>query len=137
VKLINATGDEACHETGTGAPPRAVRRSLVSDGQLYRRLRELRIKRNLSQADLAEQLGVSKISLWKWERGQTTPIHGNLVALARALGVNPDALLYDAEEAGDFESTSPSLRNVILDAKQKIADCAGTDPGKVKISVEY
>ena len=47
----------------------------------------LRLDRRLTQAALAEQVGVSRVALGKIERGAVLPRAGTLAGLARALGV--------------------------------------------------
>ena len=50
-----------------------------------RYLREARIKRRLSVAELAEQVGVSQSSIYFWETDRVRPRDGNLSALCKAL----------------------------------------------------
>ena len=47
----------------------------------------LRLDRRLTQANLAERAGLSRVALGKIERGAVLPRARTLVALARALGV--------------------------------------------------
>lgn len=46
-----------------------------------------RAKRNLSQRELADKIGVSQAALAKWETGQSKPTLDNAVQLAGALDV--------------------------------------------------
>lgn len=55
------------------------------------RLKELRGKARLSQAALAERCGVRQASVAEYERGTSVPTWPNVVRLALALGVTPDA----------------------------------------------
>ena len=48
-------------------------------------LRDARIKRGLSVAEVAEQVGVSGPCVYLWEAGRTRPRDANLSALCRAL----------------------------------------------------
>ena len=50
-----------------------------------RYLRDARIKRGLSVAEVAEQVGVSQASIYFWERDHCRPRDGNLTALCKAL----------------------------------------------------
>jgi transcriptional regulator with XRE-family HTH domain len=50
-----------------------------------RYLREARIKRRLSVADLAEQVGVSTVSVYFWETDHCRPRDANLSALCKVL----------------------------------------------------
>lgn len=48
-------------------------------------LREARINRGLSVAEVAENAGVSAASIYLWETGKSTPREGNLSALCKTL----------------------------------------------------
>lgn len=56
------------------------------------KVRELRAERGMSQAALAAAAGTSRQTVNKIEQGQTQPIPTIVAAVARALGVDPDAL---------------------------------------------
>lgn len=56
-----------------------------------------RKRAGLSQEELAEQVGVSRQAVSKWELGEATPEVEKLVALARTFGVTTDELLSGAE----------------------------------------
>ncbi len=57
------------------------------------RLVEYRQSAGLSQEKLAEQLNVSRQAVSKWERGESLPDIGNIMALADLYGVTVDELL--------------------------------------------
>jgi DNA-binding transcriptional regulator YiaG len=42
-------------------------------GRIQQLLKEHRLSANLSQADLAQKLGICKKTLWNWEAGLTKP----------------------------------------------------------------
>jgi transcriptional regulator with XRE-family HTH domain len=50
-----------------------------------RYLRDARIKRGLSVADLADSIGVSTASIYFWETDRVRPRDANLSALCKAL----------------------------------------------------
>ena len=52
---------------------------------LSRQLRAARSERQLSVAELADQLGVSTASIYFWESGRVRPRDANLVALCKVL----------------------------------------------------
>jgi transcriptional regulator with XRE-family HTH domain len=52
---------------------------------LSRFLRDARIKRGLSVAEVAEQVGVSQASIYFWENDRVRPRDANLTALCKAL----------------------------------------------------
>lgn len=58
--------------------------------KLSDRIRALRRRRRLSQAELAKELGVSPSAVGHWERGDgATPSAENLFALAALTGIDP------------------------------------------------
>lgn len=61
------------------------------------KLKELREKAGLSQAELAGKASLSVRSIQNWEQGHRGPSTDGLVALARALGVSMEALLVDGQ----------------------------------------
>jgi len=64
---------------------------------LNNKLLELRKKKGLSQLELAEQVGVSRQAISRWEVGSAIPSTENLVFLSRLYGVSVDYLLNDDE----------------------------------------
>ena len=52
------------------------------------RLRELREAAGLTQEQLAEQIGVKREAVARWEAGKREPGWSNVLALAEALGVD-------------------------------------------------
>src|SRR5262249_15601650 len=69
-----------------------------------RRLREIRIERDLSLKQLAGRSGVSLSSLGRYERGRSFPSLDGAVSLAEALEVTVD---YLATGAGPKRRASP------------------------------
>lgn len=57
------------------------------------RLRELRIKRGLSQEALARQIDVGNLQIWRYENGESEPSSEILGRVARALNTSADYLL--------------------------------------------
>ena len=60
---------------------------------LARRIAELRIKKGLSQSQLADMLHVSASTVGMYEQGRRTPSIDMLVELSRAFGVSLDYLI--------------------------------------------
>jgi transcriptional regulator with XRE-family HTH domain len=134
--------------------------------QFARRLRTLREAQGLSIRDLAALIGVSSVTIWKWEKGDSKPRARSLPPLAKALDVSPSSLapiasmirapksavglkalaspLVDqAEPAATGAGNSASLGNqealadVIARAKQMIAEASGVGPNSITIRIEY
>ncbi len=78
---------------------------------------ELRKKAGWSQEELAQQLGVSRQSVSKWEGAQSIPDIDKIVQMSRIFGVSTDFLLKDELTAAEpvcVEDT-PSLRRVSME----------------------
>lgn len=69
--------------------------------EIAQRLAELRRERGFSQESLGEQLGLSRQAVSKWERAESAPDMGNLIALADLYGVTLDELLRVSPEVED------------------------------------
>lgn len=61
------------------------------------RLKELRLAAGLTQTKLAEQIGVSRDAIARWESNNREPNWTSVVALAKALGVDCTAFLEQAD----------------------------------------
>jgi len=68
---------------------------IISDMTIAERIRLVRQKKKLSQAELADDCGVNKKSLSRYELGTSVPPADALKAIADALGVSADYLLSD------------------------------------------
>ena len=84
---------------------------------LARRIGELRIKKGLSQSQLAEMLHVSASTIGMYEQGRRTPSIDMLVELSRAFDVSLDYLITGT----DYIYTDATSRMV-----QIIKDCPCT-----------
>ncbi len=97
---------------------------------------ELRKKRGWSQEQLAEQLGVSRQSVSKWESAMSIPDMDKIVKLSYIFGVSTDYLLKDEVEAQfphvdnsrqEYEGcyisveTANAFMNLVAEASGKIA----------------
>lgn len=71
---------------------------------LGEKLSMLRKARGLSQEQLAEQLGVSRQAVSKWELNEAVPDVGRVVALSEFFGVTTDYLLKSGPEAAEDDS---------------------------------
>ncbi|NLY09007.1 MAG: helix-turn-helix transcriptional regulator [Tissierellia bacterium] len=56
-------------------------------------LKKERIKKNMTQEFVAEQMGVSRQAVSKWENGKTDPSTSNLLSLCKLYGISPEELL--------------------------------------------
>src|SRR5438132_1379817 len=82
------------------------------------RLKQLREKRGLSQADLAQAVGIHKSHLIRYEQGQISPTAEKIVGLCLVLHVTADALL-----RGDRKDEEPiEFANVRLYERMRALD---------------
>ena len=84
------------------------------------RLIEMRRTKSMSQEELASALGISRQAVSKWERAESAPDIGNLMALAELYGVSLDDLVRgNAAELAAKEDTA--------DAKTEAPDADAAD----------
>jgi transcriptional regulator with XRE-family HTH domain len=57
------------------------------------RIRELRTQKNLTQAQVAERLGITKNAVNSWEKSASSPTLKNVAELAGVLSVTTDYIL--------------------------------------------
>ncbi|MDD8049165.1 MAG: helix-turn-helix domain-containing protein [Thomasclavelia sp.] len=70
--------------------------------EIANRLVQMRKEKGLSQEALANELGVSRQAVSKWERAESSPDTDNLITLAKLYGVSLDELL--SSDQKKFES---------------------------------
>ena len=70
--------------------------------ELSEKISLLRTQAHMTQADLAEQLNVSRQTVSKWELGTALPVLDKVVSLSRLFHVSTDYLLLN-REFGDRE----------------------------------
>lgn len=71
-----------------------------------KRIQSLRRARGMSQEALAEQIGITRQTISKWELGQSEPDIASLLRLGEIFGVTVDDLI-DGREAPAQDSTPP------------------------------
>ena len=62
-------------------------------------IKEHRTRCSMTQEFVAEQLGVSRQAVSKWENGTSEPSTTNLLALAKLFGISAEELLRSIEKA--------------------------------------
>lgn len=118
-----------------------TRKGTVMNVEIAQRLAELRRERGFSQEGLAEQLGLSRQAVSKWERAESAPDMGNLIALADLYEVTLDELLRvspEVEEDMRFESQerAESVETEAAAAAEAAAATAAEVPEAPKVVVE-
>lgn len=93
------------------------------------RIAALRRSAGLSQEALAEQLGVSRQAIGKWESGTSLPSVENLQALAQALHVSCDELLTDGPPSPEINAPESAMSAAgvaaLLDAERAAREQSG------------
>lgn len=80
---------------------------------------DLRRKMGLSQEDLANQIGVSRQTVSKWESGQSFPDAEKLMLLSETFSVSIDSLLKGDGEAPVAEVPRPKEHPMAADSVEK------------------
>ncbi|MCI8303231.1 MAG: helix-turn-helix transcriptional regulator [Lawsonibacter sp.] len=75
--------------------------------KLGQQLRDMRLKRGLSQESLAEAMQVSRQTISKWEMGTVRPSANNLARLGQVFGVSVDSLLNECPKQEVQSPPSP------------------------------
>lgn len=108
---------------------------------LAKRIRALRLSNRLTLGDLADAVGVSKVSVYHWEIGKRKPRPFRIEALANALGVTPEYLEANAPaeqtRAMLHGCTKRSEADFYDRVKSEIARYAGVKPEQVQIMIRY
>lgn len=93
------------------------------------RLNRLRREAGLTLADVAERLGVSKPTVWAWEKGKARPLPERMAAIAEALGAEAEDLTGAVDAGADTAA-------LIAECRARIAEACGTTPAAVRIMIE-
>lgn len=80
--------------------------------EIANRLQQLRKQKGYSQEQFADELGISRQAVSKWERAEASPDTDNLILLARLYGVSLDELL-------STEQTSQEIKEEKEEADDK------------------
>ena len=73
---------------GKPMPTQAARPTPIS-----KRITEMRMELNMTQRDLAEKVGINRVTILKYERGEYVPYLSNIGSLAMALQTTPNYIL--------------------------------------------
>ena len=86
-------------------------------------LKKLRKENNLSQEQLADELGVSRQAISKWESGSAYPEMDKIIALCDKFNLNIDDLLHkDIKEIKGEEESKKKINRYIEDFLKYITD---------------
>lgn len=107
---------------------------------LQNKIYTCRKRLGLSQEKLAEEIGVSRQAISKWETGEAIPEVSKVIALCKTFGVSADWLLNDALEPEDLPAEAPAEEaasadapeNTIEEAAEVSAEEAVLEPSSVE-----
>jgi transcriptional regulator with XRE-family HTH domain len=95
---------------------------------LGKKLEQKRKARGLTLAQVADRLGVSKPTVWAWEKGKARPVEDRFPAIAQVLGLSEEDL---------FARSEPNSVSELLSAsREQIAQAIGIEPRQVRILIE-
>lgn len=89
-----------------------------------KKIKEARISKGLSQAELGDKIGLSGVAIMRYEKGQREPKQKTLIDIADALGVSPTELLgwgeleKQAKEYDDFTEYVKSLGYAVTEISE-------------------
>lgn len=99
--------------------------------EIANKLYELRRENGLSQEALAEKLNISRQSVSKWERGESSPDTDNLIALAKLYNISLDELLLNDSRGEEKTESEPK------ECEENTDSSAEENPSSEKDSEEY
>jgi transcriptional regulator with XRE-family HTH domain len=118
------------------------------------RIRAQREARNMSQAELAKQVGLSSAAIWNWETKGRVPRPRALAKVAKALDVSERYLAEGHEDADQLHSgttkaiqpapeTAPAqgpgqgttVAEVLARTRMRIAELIGFSPDQIKLTL--
>ena len=116
----------------------------VDHETLGSRIKRLRLAHKLTMRGLAERVGVSKPTLWKWEGDQVRPRHETMQRLADELDVSELELVYGAPGLGEAaaiaeeeEIAQGTLADIVRASRRRIALAAGVEESSVDIHINW
>jgi transcriptional regulator with XRE-family HTH domain len=57
------------------------------------RLKQFLLDSNMTQAQLAERMGVSQPTVWEWVHGESRPSFDRLISISKITGISIDELV--------------------------------------------
>lgn len=95
---------------------------------LGKKLEQSRKSLGLTLAQVADQLGVSKPTVWAWEKGKARPVEERFAAIAKVLGLSPEELASAQQPGG--------VSRLLQSSREEIARALGVDARSVRILIE-
>jgi transcriptional regulator with XRE-family HTH domain len=124
---LRGESGQSLDEDAPTVPYVPARQSALDEG-FGQRLNRLRRERGLTLAQVAGELGVSKPTVWAWEKGKAKPLPERIASIADALGVSRE----DLDEAGHQDAGAA----VVQDCRARIATAYGISPRNIRIMID-
>lgn len=107
------------------------------------RLKQLRTELHMSQAQLGTQIGLSAVSIMRYEKGMREPSFEHIQALSKILDVTPEYLagwqVYKKPDGWVMQSENPSgevIAKLSKALKQYRADSSSPKPKKTRTKID-
>ena len=126
LRVVDDIAGAALPAPALNAEPERVPVPLLDS--LGERIFQLRKLQGLTLEKLATMLGVSKPTVWAWEKGRARPSRLHLDALARALNVTRSELL--------AKEPDRDVTRLVVWCREQIAAALATDSSKIRIYFE-
>ncbi|MFR5876638.1 MAG: helix-turn-helix transcriptional regulator [Eubacterium sp.] len=98
----------------------------MDSSDLGKRIKDLRLRHNMTQKELADLIGISCASLCAFEKGSKTPSMETFISIANCLHCKSDDLLGDyinmKDESYYYRSVVNSLENLLKGDIKKTAE---------------
>jgi transcriptional regulator with XRE-family HTH domain len=132
--------NEAFKSSLSGVPLSEDGNSTAKGESFGDRLTRLRKAIDMKQIQLAEVVGVSKTTVWKWENDVVRPRNAAIRKLAAIFKTTEMVLLFgsEAQEAGIPAANNEAqgdLQAVIATCKRNISRAAGTSEDRISITI--
>ena len=93
----------------------------MNENTIGERLRELRKSNSMTQDDLANALGVSRVQVNQWESGSREISNSRIIKIAEFFGTTCDYILlgketHDISEFGNISSTGNEINEILSDS---------------------
>lgn len=88
------------------------------------RIKEARLEKEMSQAQLARAINTTEKNISRWEGGQNQPRVASIVAIATATGQDLDFFLTGSAEAEDDEEAAMMVADLLAEAKKAAVEAA-------------
>ena len=104
-----------------------------------KRIQTARKAKDMSAADLARVVGVTRMAVSTWESAKALPRPSMLSKIARAVGVSTEYLLSGKRGNRRGQDSEPvlSVAELLEDVRFKISKATGIPPERVRLRVEF